>query len=134
MPSSELIGQVEGPDTPLLRLSFTSTLSVIALTSLLIDNSLCIFKSHGAWSSSLRSRSLCLIGTSIGAEMIFVSLILLVKAVRHISHVSLLLVELGLINLTIDSLRCSFSEPLLGRILASIFCTCSFRLCCSCLD
>jgi len=108
MTRSELIGKVKRTDTPLLGLAATCSLCIVTISCLLIDDSLGVLEGHRAWAGSFWSGS-ALIGSLIDVEMFHISLELLIVNLSHIVHVSLLLIELRLLNMTIDSLRGCFS-------------------------
>lgn len=76
MTLSKLISQIKCSDAPLFRLATPCTLCIISLSSLLIDDPLCVFQGHGARSCP---RWLCLTFI-VDAEMLSVSLNLCIES------------------------------------------------------
>ena len=110
MSLSKLVRQVEGSNTPLFRLATTCTFCIISLPCLLVYNPLGVLEGHRARACSPRS-CLTLI---VNGKVLCVCLNLSIVLSPHELHISLLLIELWLVYLTVDSLSCSVSKAFFG--------------------
>lgn len=87
-------------------------LSIVTLSGLLVNDLLCVLKGHVPWTSPF---FLCLT-LVIDVKMLSIGFNFAIEGRSDVCEVSLLLVELRMINLAIDSLSCSLSEPILGTL------------------
>ena len=105
MSCSKLVCQVQGSNTPLFRLATTCTFCIIPLSCLLVYNPLGVLEGHGARACSPWS---CL-ALIVNGKMLCVCLDLRIIFSPHELHIALLLIELWLVYLSVDSLSCRVS-------------------------